>query len=129
MKYCPGCRQTKSREDFHKNKARADGLRSYCKDCSTKKNRENPQWRQGWMKIRVEKFYKIVNEAKSVPCMDCGGVFPPCAMDFDHRDAEEKKFNIAQAASRTIDSLIEEIAKCDVVCANCHRIRTFVCTD
>lgn len=44
-------------------------------------------------------------------------------MDFDHR--EDKKFNIAQLSKiASVEKLKEEIAKCDVVCANCHRIRT-----
>jgi hypothetical protein len=60
---------------------------------------------------------------KDVPCMDCGNKFPPCAMDFDHvRGA--KLFDIGRGKQRNRPELVAEIAKCDVVCANCHRIRT-----
>jgi hypothetical protein len=46
-------------------------------------------------------------------------------MDFDHVRGE-KKFNIKQAAQRRLGTraLLEEIAKCELVCANCHRLRT-----
>ena len=68
----------------------------------------------------------LVNSFRSCPCVDCGGVFPPVAMDFDHVRGE-KKFTIANwmngKARATEAELIAEIAKCEVRCANCHRIR------
>ena len=68
----------------------------------------------------------LLRERKSVPCMDCNHSFPPCAMDFDHVRGE-KNFNPSDAAARvlcSIKTLKEELEKCDVVCACCHRIRT-----
>ena len=65
---------------------------------------------------------------KDAPCSDCGGRFPSCAMDFDHRPGEVKKHQLG-GMTKTVYSwaVIEaEIAKCDLVCANCHRIRTHV---
>jgi hypothetical protein len=56
--------------------------------------------------------------------MDCGGTFPPECMDFDHRPGEKKLFGIGQGLRRKLEALLAEIAKCDLVCANCHRIRT-----
>lgn len=64
-----------------------------------------------------------VRAAKSRPCMDCGGVFDPICMDFDHRPGEVKLYNVAQLNS-SIPAVKREIAKCDLVCANCHRLRT-----
>lgn len=69
----------------------------------------------------------MIWDLKRQPCLDCKGVFPPCVMDFDHRDPSQKKFAIASApcsGTRSIASIIAEIKKCDLVCANCHRIRT-----
>ena len=67
----------------------------------------------------------LVNSLKSKPCADCGGCFPPECMDFDHRPGTGKKWGIGTCVARyTLDALFEEIAKCDIVCANCHRIRT-----
>jgi hypothetical protein len=47
-------------------------------------------------------------------------------MDFDHREGETKLFNLSSAWVRGgLSKIKEEIAKCDVVCANCHRLRTY----
>lgn len=77
-------------------------------------------------KRRLEKVWEI----KSVPCADCGNSFHPYAMDFDHRDFKSKSANISDmiAKSRPWALIMEEIAKCDIVCANCHRLRTFLCS-
>lgn len=61
---------------------------------------------------------------KDQPCTDCGGVFPSCVMDFDHVPERGAKLFPLGRSDRSIKALTEEIAKCDVVCANCHRIRT-----
>lgn len=67
---------------------------------------------------------KWLSQQKDRPCMDCGGRFLPCQMEFDHRDASDKRFIIGPSLHRSIRALLEEIAKCDLVCANCHRLRT-----
>jgi hypothetical protein len=74
---------------------------------------------------RRRKRVELVQNAKRKPCADCGNSYPPCAMDFDHRNPKEKKFGICQAkcGNRSLKTLQEEIDKCDVVCATCHRIR------
>ena len=59
---------------------------------------------------------------KDGPCTDCGGRFPPECMDWDH--LRDKKFDLANANTRSPASILAEIAKCELVCANCHRIRT-----
>jgi hypothetical protein len=67
-----------------------------------------------------------INKIKSVPCADCGGTFPPCAMQFDHIRGT-KVAAVSVLAVRSITSIAKldaEIAKCEVVCANCHAIRT-----
>lgn len=68
---------------------------------------------------------RFIEEYKTnKPCLDCGGVFPPCAMDFDHlRDKVSGVSNLVQLG--TMAALLAEIEKCELVCANCHRIRTW----
>lgn len=64
---------------------------------------------------------------KSTPCTDCFNYFHPCIMDFDHRDRSQKINKISQIVrSAGMKRLQQEIDKCDVVCANCHRMRTFL---
>ena len=58
-------------------------------------------------------------------CADCGYRDHPAALHFDHRDPSKKAWGIATNLSRRWERLIEEIAKCDVRCSNCHAIRTY----
>lgn len=71
-----------------------------------------------------ERRRKFIDDLKSVPCQDCKNVFPPAAMDFDHRETSEKGFNVSAGMYGNEKLLLDEIAKCDVVCSNCHRVRT-----
>ena len=68
-----------------------------------------------------------VSKLKEGPCGDCGGTFNPVCMDFDHRDPTKKDNNVSHGVSRGWgwDRIKKEIEKCDLVCANCHRVRTF----
>lgn len=68
----------------------------------------------------------LLDEQKSKPCADCDGKFSPEVMEFDHRPGETKSFNIGSMKRLSIKKLMREIEKCDVVCANCHRLRTHV---
>jgi hypothetical protein len=69
-----------------------------------------------------------IAKAKDRPCMDCDIHYPSYIMDFDHVRGT-KGFSIsAELHSKcfTLAKLQEEIDKCDVVCANCHRHRTWM---
>ena len=68
-----------------------------------------------------------INELKSAPCTDCGGTFDPVCMDFDHRPGEGKRAEVSAliwSGWARLDRVLSEIAKCDLVCSNCHRLRT-----
>ena len=59
-------------------------------------------------------------------CADCDRHFDKAYhLDFDHRPGETKLFNISKFGSRNSVSIWREVAKCDVVCALCHRTRTY----
>lgn len=69
---------------------------------------------------------KMIREHKEgIGCIDCGEKYPYFMLDLDHVTGS-KSFNISQFRNHTIDpELIKaEIDKCEVVCANCHRMRT-----
>src|SRR5258705_499129 len=62
---------------------------------------------------------------KNKPCVDCGIKYPPHVMDWDHVSGV-KRFNLGNARQRyghlgIREQILVEIAKCDLVCANCHR--------
>lgn len=69
----------------------------------------------------------LAREAKEVPCTDCGVQYPPHVMQFDHVRGV-KLFDIGSRAGQgtvSLATLRAEIAKCEVVCANCHAERTY----
>ena len=69
---------------------------------------------------------QVLDDLRRVPCADCGGRFPPCAMDFDHREGSDKRIGVTRMVGRAgIKAILAEAAKCDIVCANCHRARTY----
>ena len=84
----------------------------------------NLEKRQEQRRKRQVPVDSVVYEAKSRPCRDCGNTFPACAMQFDHVRGE-KVANVAHLRNwENVPKVIDEIAKCEVVCANCHAIRT-----
>lgn len=89
-----------------------------------RKYEEDGSWLDRSPKASALKAWMI--ELKDKPCQDCGGKFPTCCMDFDHREGTTKSYNVGSMfAHHYARELIEtEIVKCDLVCANCHRIRT-----
>ncbi len=68
---------------------------------------------------------KVIRDAKNIPCQDCGITYPYYVMQFDHI-GDDKDFSVANAINLKISvkRLVMEIQKCDVVCANCHAVRT-----
>jgi len=60
------------------------------------------------------------------PCVDCGINYPYYVMDFDHVRGQ-KQANVMELVSTLSKKRIDlEIAKCEIVCSNCHRIRTHI---
>ncbi len=81
--------------------------------------------RERWRRRRKEQMDVLVR-LRSMPCMSCGEAFPTCCMEFDHRDGVLKNGLVSRMAGRVkIATLLEEVAKCDIVCSNCHRDRSF----
>lgn len=80
-------------------------------------------------KRRYDRGAAIIRAAKAGPCVDCGVCLPPAAMDLDHVRGE-KLFSVCNwittrlpKGTNRMDMLRDEIAKCDLRCPNCHRMR------
>jgi NAD-dependent dihydropyrimidine dehydrogenase PreA subunit len=56
-------------------------------------------------------------------CLDCEHTYPQYVLEWHHRNPAEKRFEVGQAQSKT--AALAEMDKCDLLCANCHRIRTY----
>lgn len=57
------------------------------------------------------------------PCADCGNIFPAVCMDFDHTTGQ-KHLKLSSMRNYSWEKILLEIEKCEIVCSNCHRIRT-----
>ena len=131
QKVCGRCKTTQDIEEFARREASRQDRHTWCKTCKRRYNKDrydsNPERERQRVTLRrdqhAELMIAIIREAKSVPCLDCGGSFPHYVMDFDHVRGE-KLFDIGQGRSRSERVLRAEMAKCEVVCANCHRERT-----
>lgn len=123
---CPQCKIS-PRQPWTTQKRRP----GYCKKCSNRKSLEHYAEHRGrnlgvWKNRNLD-IDALISARKSKPCLDCKREFPPYAMEFDHRDPTQKLYNVAtMRRSRMAFTLIEqEMAKCDVVCATCHKIREY----
>ena len=118
---CTVCGATKDASEFVTNRRKANGKSNECKDCRRTRNNTRK-----YSSKNCKGLYnrQLVRDAKSVPCMDCGESYPHYVMDLDHVRGE-KRFMLSQAYSQSTEDVLNELAKCDVVCSNCHRIRTF----
>ena len=128
-KTCSRCKKIKQFDEFNFRNT-AKGLRhSYCRECGKQftrnhyKNNKNQYLERNYRTFQKRKEY--IRKVKSRPCADCGIQYPYYVMDFDHREDEVKEIQLNQIVRYSIKQLAREIAKCDVVCSNCHRERTF----
>jgi hypothetical protein len=101
---CRPCRSAYKREHYEKNRKR------YIEQARMRKEM-----------LRVERTRYLLEYFTSHPCVDCGEQ-DPVVLEFDHLD--DKLFTIGQSLPyRSWQSILDEIAKCEVVCRNCHRRR------
>jgi hypothetical protein len=111
---------------------KAKGQRhNYCRPCHAAYHREHylanrqryiDQAARRTKAIAEERTAYLVEYFRLNPCTDCGET-DPLVLEFDH--VGQKAFNISAALrDRNWQTILDEIAKCEVVCANCHRRRT-----
>lgn len=129
MKICCHCKTEKDISEFYmRSDRKKPGSRCkichalYYRDYYAKKPRRRKNVREHADRLRARNK-SIVLEAKKTGCVDCG-IKDPRVLDFDH--LRDKEHNVSHLVSgmRSVKMLETEIAKCEVVCANCHRIRT-----
>ena len=130
VQVCNVCDEPKPlTEEFWHRRNDVQGFHRTCKPCAAARakawQQANRERFNAGKRLRKDARLEYVNEIKRVPCMDCGESYPPYVMDFDHR--ENKVMNVSLMVQRGVawEALYAEIEKCDVVCSNCHRLRTF----
>ena len=112
-----------------------------CRECEKlrqRRKRENPEFKRRcadiakrWRQAHPEEYRaqyqaaftkkrQILLDARAGGCIKCGEKHLAC-LDFHHRDGKDKLGHIGEFRKFAIDKVLAEIAKCDVLCANCHR--------
>ena len=133
MKICTKCKNEKLESDFYVDRSHKDGLSYYCIDCARKRGRDfyyNNSHHRTKIVARnkanriVLKEY-VVTYLQNHPCIDCGESDIRC-LDFDHRSDKFKNISKILQESLSLNVLINEIGKCDIRCANCHRKKTAI---
>jgi hypothetical protein len=129
MRICSSCNATLSLDYFRKRSMNR-GLERVCKTCWRERERARMQIRIASGYTRVDNKKRAckarIDEIKlALGCKDCGFNSHPAALDFDHLPGFEKSDTVATlVGAGKLELALAEIDKCEVVCANCHRIRT-----
>lgn len=130
MRRCARCGERKPGDAFHWWRGKAHG---YCRACRVAYNAE---WYAANRKRHIEKVrantrryiernHALVAAIKDQPCADCGVRYPPYVMEFDHVSGVKlRTISEMVRSGASVESILAEIAKCELVCANCHRVRT-----
>jgi len=126
MKICCTCKTGKENTEFGINRKKSDGLSSRCLECSRISASKWYHANRGIHKHRVKINIKAVKEwyyalKRDMKCSVCGESHPAC-IEFHHRDPKKKDMAVSRMfMSGSRRKILEEIEKCDILCANCHR--------
>ena len=135
VKVCSRCKVEKPLKRFRFRADYPNRLHSWCIDCGNKHARETHRWlgedRKSQMKenmrkrhlIRIFKMHEYLSAKK---CQDCE-MSDFRVLDFDHREGEKKISNVSKMILilKPWAKILEEIKKCDIVCGNCHKERSY----
>ena len=111
---CPKCNTDKDFSQFYIRSDRPGKSHSYCKQCVLNQT------------VKRQRDFKIkCVEYKGGKCIKCGYSKSVVALDFHHRDPNQKDFSISKHRGlnweKNKEKVIKELDKCDLLCANCHR--------
>jgi len=128
-KICSRCGKKKRLSSFHINVTRKDGHQGFCKECS--KEIRNNYYHKNKKKEKIAAKQRIIDNRKKLikffegkKCVDCGEDNLIC-LEFDHIKGK-KRADVARllGGGWSFKSILKEIEKCEIVCANCHMKRT-----
>tara|TARA_Y100000310_G_C20070223_1_gene529022 strand:- start:34 stop:513 length:480 start_codon:yes stop_codon:yes gene_type:complete len=134
LKACTKCDKKKPLSDFnYRNKSKGT-YQAHCRPCTKSYLKKHYTHNQAYYikkaahhTRRYEKIaQKTIFEIKmSNPCITCGER-DPRVLDFDHIQPSEKLHSVANMVKGgySLDRILDEIEKCQILCANCHRRKT-----
>lgn len=131
MKVCSKCKEEKPFDAFARNRTKPDGYQNQCRACKSVTQRN-------WYLTHMEEHKKkcaVVRKAHRIkvrqflwdyllehPCVDCGES-DPVVLEFDHVRGTKDSI-LSKMLHYSLTRVKEEILKCEVRCANCHRRKT-----
>ncbi len=124
--FCGRCKREREVSFFNTNK-RKRGYQSWCKECIKEYDKERFQLNKEKRRIQRNERRSLIRKwfaeyKENLKCKECG-FSHPASLDFHHRDLKTKTKNVSDMVrNHSIESIKKEIEKCDVLCANCHRI-------
>jgi hypothetical protein len=122
-KICSTCKLDKPVDEYFKNSRMKDGLQPRCKTCAAEylKKPETLAKYVAYSKRISRRNRDLLNEYKQQRgCTTCPETEAAC-LDFHHKDRNEKDFEVGNLGSYAWSTIMKEIDKCILVCANCHR--------
>ena len=129
-KRCCTCKQVKRLDEFNRLSRAKDGRQPSCRECNrawhaANRAHHNALIHERNKRLRADKRRLMFVYLASHPCVDCGES-DPLVLEFDHVRGV-KRLNVSDLLNRDYpwSSVRKEIEKCEVVCANCHRRRTY----
>jgi len=134
-KVCSKCETEKSLDEFFFRNKKTGRRHAQCKGCynNGRNYKEHYEKYKEEYKERANDRIKtllqenrgnMIDYLKKHSCVDCGET-RIVVLEFDHLDRDKKEYGIAKMMKHfTWDKIQKEMNKCEVVCANCHRVRT-----
>jgi hypothetical protein len=127
-KRCCTCKEWKAYEEFNRLTRSVDGRQPSCRECNRAYHRNNwdrhmAQIRARTRRIRAQYQRWIVEYLREHPCVDCGET-DIVVLEFDHLRDKVANISTLISSAGSWDTIVAEIEKCEVRCANCHRRRT-----
>jgi uncharacterized protein CbrC (UPF0167 family) len=132
MKRCPACGKNRRLQSFGIDKSKPSGLNTYCKFCIRERSREqkfSPRdraYKAAHQKRKRDKnrerIYEILKQSKCADCSEARWQL----LEFDHvRGVKINAISWLLSNGDPIETILTEIEKCETVCVNCHRIRSY----
>ena len=111
-KQCWNCKKSLPLTSFYNRKDAVDGKGSHCRQCHSQYIMAR------WIAMKERAIAHMGGK-----CADCNRSYPRSVYDFHHLDPTKKDMQWNQLRKRSWNCVLKELAKCVMLCSNCHRIR------
>jgi len=130
QKHCTRCKLVLPSSSFTARKDRPGQYQTMCIPCNRAYQKEHYRKNRADYISKAASYKETIKDRireikSSTPCVDCGNRYHFSQMDFDHLDEDDKSFALSRSMDHSWRAIEQEMAKCDLLCANCHRLRTF----